>query len=96
MDGSLTHILQSLVVRGYGSYDHIEKINLIINKDGILAGQILIETNNLKNTLTYKKWSWDWYFLYYMAGVLITIGVIKGLVDLGFKDLIVKLLAWLM
>jgi hypothetical protein len=37
---------------------------------------------NLKNPRKYKKWSLDWYFLYYFAGLLLAIQVIKGIIEL--------------
>jgi len=87
MAGSLTHILQSLSVHEFGTPNSIpeNKVDLVINRNGILAGEILIETNNLKNQGKYKRWTWDWYLFYYFAGLLLVIQVVKGFIELFFK-----------
>lgn len=85
MKGSVRHILEALITYEFGSMvDNTNPKNPLIriNRNGILAGDILTETDNLKNPKKYKKWSLDWYFLYYAAGLLLTIQVIKGIVEL--------------
>jgi hypothetical protein len=85
MKGSVRHILESLVTHEFGTvYDdsNPKSPSIKINRNGILAGDILTETNNLKKPRKYKKWSWDWYFLYYFAGLLLAIQVIKGAIEL--------------
>ena len=81
---SLRHILESITTREYGelidnSVD--KKPRVKINKNGILAGQVLIETNNLKNNRRYDRWSWDWYFLYYTAGLLLFFQLLKTILE---------------
>lgn len=85
MKNSVRHILESLVTHEFGTvYDdsNPKSPSIKINRNGILAGDILTETNNLKNPWKYKKWSLDWYLLYYFAGLLLVIQVIKSLVEL--------------
>ena len=85
MKGSVRHILEGLTTHEFGSvYDNSNPKNPLvkINRNGILAGQVLIETQNLKKLKMFNKWSRDWYFLYYLAGLLLTVQVIKGIIEL--------------
>jgi hypothetical protein len=85
MKGSVRHIIESLITHEFASLhddSNPKSPSIKIDRNGILAGDILIETNNLKNPRKYKKWSWDWYFLYYVAGLLLAIQVIKGIIEL--------------
>jgi hypothetical protein len=84
MKGSVFHILESLPTYEFGSpkSNPAYRVDMIINRSGILAGEILIETNNLKNPQKYQRWSRDWYFVYYLAGILLAIQVVKGIVEL--------------
>lgn len=84
LSGSVSHILESLSVHEFGSpkSNPAQKLDMQINRNGILAGEILIETNNLQNTERYQKWSRDWWLLYYSAGLLISVQAIKGFIEL--------------
>lgn len=85
MKGSLRHILESLPTHEFGDvFDNSnpKEPRIKINRNGILAGQILIETKNLKKTCKYKKWTRDWYLLYYLAGFILIIQMVKGLIEL--------------
>jgi len=85
MKGSVRHTLESLVTHEFVSmYDESnpKSQSIKINRNGILAGDILTETTTLKNPRKYKKWSLDWYFLYYLAGLLLIFQVIKLVVEL--------------
>ncbi|SRR5260221_601507 len=76
MKGSVRHILESLPTHEFGEvYDTTNPKNPLIkiNRNGVLAGQILIETKNLKKNYRYKRWAWDWYFLYFLAGLLLVV-----------------------
>lgn|SRR3989344_6167940 len=84
MEGSVSHILESLSTHEFGSPKSIpeQRIDMKINRNGILAGQILIETDNLKKLWRYKKWTFDWWLLYFIAGLLITTQMLKGAIEL--------------
>ena len=84
LSGSVSHILESVSVHEFGSpkSNPAHRIDMVINRNGILAGEILIETMNLQNTKYYKKWSWDWFLLYYLAGLLLAVQTLKVLLDL--------------
>lgn len=84
LQGRVSYILESLSVHEFGSPKSIpeKKLDMKINRNGILAGEILMETNNLKNLRKYKRWSWDWYLLYFLAGLILTIQFLKGFVEL--------------
>ncbi len=85
MKGSLRYIIESLIIHEFASLhddSNPKRPSIKIDRNGILAGDILIETDNLKDPGTYKKWSLDWYFLYYFAGLLLAIQVIKGIIEL--------------
>lgn len=86
---SFSYILQSLSIHEFGNPKSIpeDRVDLIINRNGILAGEILVETKNLKRVNEYKLWVLDWYLLYYLAGLLITIQVLKGLEEVFQKFL---------
>ena len=64
---SCPHILESLPVYGFGnqgpSADPTQP-SVKINRNGVLAGRILVETNFLKNTLwKYQIWILIWWFI---------------------------------
>lgn len=83
--GGSRHILESLVTHELAilyDYSNPKNPRIKINRNGILAGQILIETNNLKSTGKYKRWQWDWWFLYFGAGLLLALGVLNAAVQL--------------
>ena len=85
MKGSARHILEGTTTHEFGELvDDTNPRNprIKINRNGILAGQVLIETKNLKKTFKYKKWSCDWYLLYFVAGLLLVFQVLKVLVEL--------------
>lgn len=85
VQGSIPHIMESLPIYEFGVLDQgsdPKNPSLKINRNGILAGEILTKTNNLKNTREFKYWQADWYLLYYLAGLLLTIQVIKGAIEL--------------
>lgn len=86
--GNVTDILESLAVHGFGERTDVigrHNVQLRININGILAGQILAETNNLKINYKYRIWTYDWLLLYYSAGLLLVIQVIKGMIELFDK-----------
>lgn len=79
------YITTSLVTHEFATlYDDSNPKNprIKINRNGILAGQILIETKNLTQVSKYKRWSWNWYLLYYLAGLLLAVQVLKGFTEL--------------
>jgi hypothetical protein len=83
--GSLRHILESLPTHEFGEvFDNTnpKEPRIKINRNGILAGQILLETKNLKKTYKYYRWNLEWYFLYYIAGSILIIQMVKGLIEL--------------
>lgn len=83
--GSLRHILESLPTHEFGEvFDNTnpKEPRIKINRNGILAGQILFETNNLKKTYKYNRWTLEWYFLYYLAGFILITQMAKGLIEL--------------
>src|SRR5258708_1819341 len=77
-------ILQSIVVREFAEQtgNPASKYQLRINRDGILAGQILKETKNLKKPWRYRQWTIDWWFAYYAAGILLALGIVKTFLDI--------------
>lgn len=78
--GSSRHILEGLLTHEFGNlYDNSNPKNpaIKINRDGILAGQILFETKNLKNPKLYNKWIWDWWVIYWATGLLIIMQLLK-------------------
>ena len=77
-----THIIRTFPVREFGDLLDKDDSRVRINRNGILAGKILAETNNLKNTRDYRMWTGDWHLLYYLAGLLLVIQVLKGFVEL--------------
>jgi hypothetical protein len=85
MMDSARHILESLITYEFGTvYDNSNPKNpqVKLNRNGILAGQILVETKNLISTDRYQKWSFDWYLLYWSAGLLLFFQVIKALIEI--------------
>jgi hypothetical protein len=85
MKGSLKHILESLPVYGFGdlvSTADPKTSSVRINRNGILAGRILAETNSLTNTWKYRIWIFIWWLILITAGVLLltqTIIAVKSL-----------------
>lgn len=64
MKGSIPHILESLPVHEFGELGNASEPKnprVKINRNGILAGQILIETNNLKDQKKYQIWIYIWW-----------------------------------
>jgi len=84
LKGSVSHILESLSVHEFGTPKSIpeNKLDMKINRNGILAGDILIKTKNLERKWQYEKWSWDWYFVYYIAGFLLFLQTLKVVSEL--------------
>lgn len=89
LENSVSHILRSLEVHEFGMAESIpaSKIDLVINRNGVLAGQILLETNNLRKPKKYKNWSNDWWFIYYTAGLLLFLQFVKVVVEI-IKEII--------
>ncbi len=89
LEGSASHILRSLEVHEFGKAESnpAYKIDLVINRNGVLAGQILLETNNLRKYKKYKRWSRDWWFIYYVAGFLLFLQFVKVVVEI-IKEII--------
>lgn len=74
MDGSLRHILQSLP--GYGFGEFVETADpsnpsVRISRCGILAGEILKETNFLKYNWKYQIWTILWWTILFAAGLIL-------------------------
>lgn len=66
MKGSLRYILESLPTHEFGLLvDDSDPKNpsVKINRNGILAGQILTETNNLKTPIMYQAWIFIWWIV---------------------------------
>src|SRR3989338_3616005 len=86
MRNSARHILESTITHEFGELvnnSNEKNPRIRINRNGILAGLILSETKNLKKTFrNYLLWSWDWYLLYYIAGLLLAVQVLKGFTEL--------------
>ncbi len=84
---SCRHIAESLPVYMFGEFE-TEQLNsenklVRINRDGILAGRILFETNFLKqNLLQYKFWIYMWWFVLALAFVLLLTQTTEGLKNL--------------
>lgn len=79
------YITGSLITHEFATlYDDSNPKNprIKINRNGILAGQILIETKNLTQVSKYKRWSFDWYLLYYLAGLFLAIQILKSVTEL--------------
>lgn len=81
---SVEPILKSLAVHEFGQAESnpAQRNDLKINRNGILAGKILIETNNLKNTKRYDIWVIAWWLLFICAGSLLVSPVLKDLYKL--------------
>lgn len=88
LEGNEPYILDCLVTHELAEL-HDSSIptqpSVKINRNGILAGQIIIETKNLKETSQYKRWSIQWFLLYGIAFTLLIVQVINGLVELVCK-----------
>ncbi len=70
LQGKSLHILQSLPVYEFGSLEDTpneKNAGVKINKDGILAGIILIETEFLKSTIKYDIFVVAWWAILVMA-----------------------------
>ena len=86
MQRSVLHILESLPIHEFGEvYDNTNPKNprIKINRNGILAGEILMETNNLTKPSKYKRWSYDWWFLYYIGGLLVVAELVSALLHIA-------------
>ncbi|HWA52336.1 MAG TPA: hypothetical protein VG895_04770 [Patescibacteria group bacterium] len=81
---SCSHILQSLPVYGFGDEDPNSNQSVKINRNGVLAGRILVETNFLKNTwLRYKVWIVVWWIILIAASVILISQVISTLKNIS-------------
>lgn len=82
-DGQRYQVLKNLEIHEFAKKSDVKKTGywVIINKDGILAGEIIRETKNLKNLWKYKLWVMDWYLLYYAAGLLLVVQAVKALFE---------------
>ncbi len=73
--GSARHILESLPVYGFGDPGEVvnpKEPSVKINRNGIVAGRILVETNFLENTWwRYNFWIIVWWFVLGMAGIIL-------------------------
>ncbi len=89
LQGSARHILDSLPVHEFGTLENSsdpKQPRVTINRNGILAGEILIKTKGLINTREYEKWKWDWYLLYWLTGLLLVVQVMKGFWELFIES----------
>lgn len=90
------NILRNLLSKGFGTtaYRNPDQVmDLVINNKGLLAGQILVETNNLQNNSKYERYiKWWWIFLY--LGVIVLVGQAVGAISSTFLTL-VGLIKWI-
>ena len=84
LEPSVSHILGCLITHEFGCSvsNPAQRLDLKINRNGILAGRILVETKNLKKPGVFKKWTWDWWLIYYVAGLIIVGQLLKLCIDL--------------
>ncbi len=85
MRGSARHILESTTTHEFSEVvDNSNPRNprIKINRNGILAGEILTETKNLKKYRKYEMWGLDWWILYYCAGLLLVLGLLNASIQL--------------
>lgn len=72
---SCPHILESLPVYGFGDQGPSpdpKQPSVKINRNGVLAGRILVETNFLKNTWwKYQVWIIIWWFILGTAAIIL-------------------------
>lgn len=85
MRGSARHILESLTTHEFGNLvDNSNPRNpgIKINRNGILAGQILIETNNLNNPMMYQAWIFIWWIVLGGATLILLNQSLRALFDI--------------
>lgn len=72
---SCAHILESLTVYGFGEQGPSpdpKQPSVKINRNGVLAGRILVETNFLKNTWwRYQIWVFVWWLILVVAAIIL-------------------------
>ena len=77
-----THIIQSLPVHEFGDFLGDENSPVRINRNGILAGVVLTETNFLNKRWKYQVWIYVWWFILGAAGLILlsqTFAAVKNL-----------------
>lgn len=76
MKGSARHILDSLPVHEFGELEegiNLKTSSVKINRNGILAGRILTETNFLNNNWAYNAWTLAWWFVLGAGAIILFI-----------------------
>lgn len=83
IQGSARHILESLPVYGFGAVGDSpdsKQPSIKINRDGILAGRVLAETNFLKNTWwRYNSWILSWWVVLICGAIILLSQVIVSI-----------------
>lgn len=85
IQGSSRHILESLPVYGFGEVGDSpdpKQPSIKMNRDGILAGRVLRETNFLKNTWwRYNSWVVAWWVVLACGAIILFSQVLSALKD---------------
>ncbi len=80
---SACHILENLPVYGFGESGDSpdpKQPSVKINRDGILAGRVLAETNFLKNTWwRYDSWIFAWWLVLFCGAIILFSQVIVAI-----------------
>lgn len=89
LKGSVRHILESLVTHEFGDvYDEINPKDptVKVNIRGVLAGRVLIETNNLRGD-SYYVWLTRTWWVVLVGGLLILLGQVFEVVGTVFRSM---------
>lgn len=86
---NLRHILDTIPVHEFGHYEDTadpRSPSVKISRNGILAGEILLQTDFLKKTWRYKIWTFLWWIILGAAGVILlsqTLSAVSALLPLS-------------
>lgn len=84
-----THIIRSLSVHGFGDFLDDESSPVRINRNGILAGAVLTETDFLNKRWRYQVWIYAWWLILGAAGLILvsqTVAAAKSLFVSGLSS----------
>lgn len=85
------HVLDALVVRGFADERPNLPKEVRINKDGLMAGTVLNETNLLNNKWSYQIWILIWWIILTLA-LIILVGQATSAISMINNFLIVPII----
>jgi len=72
------HVLDALVVRGFADERPNLPQEVRINKEGLLAGTVLKETNLLQNKWRYQIWITSWWLLLILGLLILVVQTVSS------------------